>query len=182
MFALSRDYLTLSAPQQTTMQILNHRQIEQKIRRLAIEIMEHNTAEKELIVAGINRNGMRFAELLVAELRRLAKAPINLTNIQINPANPLATPITIGMPLADLAGKPILVVDDVANTGRTLFYACKPLLDILPKQIEIAVLVDRTHKNFPIKVNYYGLSLATTMREHIEVELPSEGERSAYLR
>lgn len=153
------------------MEILNHRQIEQKVKRLAIEIMERNTEENELIVAGINRNGMRFAGLIVEELRKMATAPIHLTNIQINPANPIADPISIGMEATSLSQKPILVVDDVANTGRTLFYACKPLLDILPKKLETAVLVDRTHKSFPVKVDYYGLSLATTMRENILVEL-----------
>lgn len=163
------------------MKILSNRQIEQKIKRLAIEIMEHNTQEKELIVAGINNNGMRFAELIVAELRQRSDAPIQLTNIQINPANPIADPITVGLPIEELDGKVILVVDDVANTGRTLFYACKPLLNILPKQLETAVLVDRTHKSFPMQVDYKGISLATTMRENIEVNLNEAGDFSVFM-
>ena len=114
------------------MEILSHRQIQQKVKRLAIEILERNTEENELIVAGINRNGMRFASLIVAELRQLSDAPIELTNINLNPANPIADPISIGLSAEQMHDKPILVVDDVANTGRTLFYACKPLLDILP--------------------------------------------------
>jgi pyrimidine operon attenuation protein/uracil phosphoribosyltransferase len=152
-----------------TIEILNHRQILQKIRRLAIEIMERNTPESELIVAGVNSNGMHFARLLVEELRELSSSPVQLTNIKINPANPIAEEVAIGLDLSELSGKSILVVDDVANTGRTLFYACKPLLNILPKQLETAVLVDRTHKSFPIQVDYYGLSLATTLKENIEV-------------
>lgn len=164
------------------MQILNHRQIQQKVKRLAIEIMERNTEENELIVAGINRNGMRFANLIVDELRTLATAPIALTNIKINPANPIADDISIGMSAEELSGKPILVVDDVANTGRTLFYACKPLLDLLPKKLETAVLVDRTHKSFPIKVDYYGVSLATTMMENIEVILEGDQTHEALLK
>lgn len=152
-----------------TIEILNHRQIQQKVKRLAIEIMERNTAEKELIVAGVNNNGMFFAGLLVEQLRDLSDAPIQLTNIKVNAANPAAEEVSIGLELAELNNKPILVVDDVANTGRTLFYACKPLLNILPKQLETAVLVDRTHKSFPIKVDYYGMSLATTLKESIEV-------------
>ena len=164
------------------MEILNHRQIQQKVQRLAIEIMERNTEENELIVAGINRNGMRFASLIVEELRELSTAPIQLTNIKLNPANPIADPISIDLSLEQMNDKPILVVDDVANTGRTLFYACKPLLDILPKKIETAVLVDRTHKSFPIKVDYYGLSLATTLREDIEVIIEENQEHSARLK
>ena len=153
------------------MNILNHHKIEQKIKRLAIEILERNTDENELIVAGINNSGLRFASLIVAELKRLASSPIHLTRIQLNPANPLDDPITIDMPIEEITGKTILVVDDVANTGRTLFYACKPLLEIIPKKIEVAVLVDRTHKSFPIHVDYVGLSLATTLRENIDVTL-----------
>ena len=164
------------------MKILSHRQIQQKVKRLAIEILERNTEETELIVAGINRNGMRFASLLVTELREISDAPIQLTNIKLNPANPVATPISIDLPTEEMKDKPVLVVDDVANTGRTLFYACKPLLDILPKKLETAVLVDRTHKSFPIKVDYYGVSLATTMRENIEVVLDDNQEHSARLK
>ncbi|MEL7427341.1 MAG: phosphoribosyltransferase, partial [Bacteroidota bacterium] len=66
--------------------------------------------------------------------------------------------------------------------GRTLFYACKPLLDILPKKLETAVLVDRTHKSFPIKVDYHGVSLATTLRENIVVMLHEDQEHSARLK
>lgn len=164
-----------------TIEILNHRQILQKVRRLAIEIMERNTGEHELIVAGVNKRGMHFATLLVEQLNELSDSPIKLTNILVNPANPIAEEVTIGISLDELNDKPILVVDDVANTGRTLFYACKPLLNILPKQLETAVLVDRTHKSFPIKVDYYGLSLATTLKESIEVFF-QEGQYQAVLK
>ena len=83
--------------------------------------------------------------------------------------------IEIELPLESLNGKNIIVIDDVANTGRTLFYAVKPLMTILPNKIETAVLVDRKHKSFPIEVNYYGISLATTFQENIKVKLVDEG-------
>ena len=172
----------MSSIDTNTIEILNHRQILQKVRRLAIEIMERNTQEHELIVAGVNNRGMHFASLLVEQLRELSDAPIHLTKIRFNPANPVAEPVTIEMDLSALDGKPILVVDDVANTGRTLFYACKPLLDILPKQLETAVLVDRTHKSFPIQVDYYGMSLATTLKENIEVDFGDENNYRAVLK
>jgi pyrimidine operon attenuation protein/uracil phosphoribosyltransferase len=85
------------------------------------------------------------------------------------------------MPLSELEGKTIVVVDDVGNTGRTLFYACKPLLEVLPHKVEMAVLVDRKHKSFPVKVDYVGLSLATTLREHIDVQLSDSNDFAAYL-
>ena len=78
-------------------------------------------------------------------------------------------------------GKVIIIVDDVANTGRTLFYAMKPIFQIIPKKVEVAVLVDRMHKSFPIKIDYMGLSLATTLKENIEVKIRDVKEQAVYL-
>ncbi len=163
------------------MKILNERQIQQKIQRLAIEILENNYEEGKIILAGINNNGYRFAELLRAELQQLNKVKIIMTRIRLNPAAPLAEAIEVDMPLAELANKTIILIDDVANTGRTIFYACKPLLEILPKKIEVAVLVNRTHKSFPIKVDYVGLSLATTLRDNINVQIEKATDQAVFL-
>jgi pyrimidine operon attenuation protein / uracil phosphoribosyltransferase len=157
------------------MQILYQKQISQKIKRLAIEILEHNYDEDEIILVGINNNGLNFAQLIANELIRLTEKKINITRIRLNPAAPTATTIQLDLPILTLQNKSIIVVDDVANTGRTLFYAIKPLLEIIPKKIETAVLVDRKHKAFPIAITYCGLSLATTLHEHIEVRLNEGG-------
>ncbi len=163
------------------MQVLDDRQIRQKIRRLAIEIMEHNCEEQELILAGINNRGMAFARLLFAELQSISKQAISLTQIRVNPADPLATEVKLDMPIEGLRNKAVIVVDDVANTGRTIFYACKPLLETLPKKIEVAVMVDRTHKSFPVKVDYFGISLATTLLENIDVQIPENQAFGVFL-
>ena len=153
------------------MQILNDRQIRQKIKRLAFEIVEHNFEEKEIILAGINNNGTTFARLLEEELKTFGQQIITMTRIVLNPADPLSSEVKLEIPIKQVKNKVIIVVDDVANTGRTIFYAVKPLMDTLPKKVEVAVLIDRTHKSFPIKVDYYGLSLATTLLENIEVKI-----------
>lgn len=153
------------------MQILNDRQIRQKIKRLAIEIVEHNIDEKEIILAGINNNGMTFAKLLEEQLTSFSEKKITMTRLHINPAKPLSSEVKLDMPLKEVKNKVIIIVDDVANTGRTIFYATKPLLETLPKKVEVAVFIDRTHKSFPIKVDYYGLSLATTLLEDIDVKI-----------
>ena len=153
------------------MKILNTNQIRQKIKRLAIEILEKNTDAKEIILAGINNKGFEFAEYIKKEMSQFSAITVTLTRIKLNPAAPLTQEVIIEMPLSQLDKKTIIVVDDVANTGRTLFYAMKPILGILPKKLEVAVLVDRMHKSFPIQVDYVGLSLSTTMEENIEVEL-----------
>ena len=163
------------------MQILNDRQIRQKIKRLAIEIVEHNFEEKEIILAGINNNGMAFAGLLEEQLQTFCKQKITMTRLKLNPAKPLATEIELEMPVGKVKNKVIIIVDDVANTGRTIFYAIKPLLETLPKKVEVAVLIDRTHKSFPIRVDYYGLSLATTLLENIKVQISEKGAFSVEL-
>ncbi|MFZ1704254.1 MAG: phosphoribosyltransferase family protein [Saprospiraceae bacterium] len=153
------------------MQILHHDQIKVRIQRLAIEILENNLEEKEIILAGINTSGFVFAELIFEELNKKKLIPITLTRIHLNPAQPLSHPIEVEKEIHYYHGKTIIVIDDVANTGRTIFYACKPFLDVIPKKIEVAVLVDRSYKSFPIKVDYMGLSLATTFQENIKANL-----------
>lgn len=165
------------------MQILADRQIRQKIRRIAIEILERNYGESEMILAGLNNNGLGFAQLLLAELLPIAPADmdITLTRIRLNPANPLEFDPYIEMPAEALRDKAIVLVDDVANTGRTIFYAVQPLLKVLPKRVEVAVLVDRKHKSFPIQADYVGLSLATTLLNDIEVRIRDVEEMSVHL-
>ncbi len=119
----------------------------------------------------------------MAELQPLRPPDMQLilTRIRLNPANPLDYAPTIELPAEQLRGKPVIIVDDVANTGRTIFYAVQPLLPVLPKQVEVAVLVDRKHKSFPIKADYVGLSLYTTLKDDIEVQLRSEEEMAVFL-
>lgn len=154
------------------MQILNEKQIIQKIHRIGMEIQEQNHAENHIILAGINNKGFKFASLLYDSI--LKGNPIikpELTRIYINPADPLSSDIVIEKNKEELSGKVIIVIDDVCNTGRTIYYSFKALMETLPKKVQIAVLVDRKHKMFPIQVDYFGMSLATTLKENIEVTL-----------
>lgn len=163
------------------MKILNQVQIRQKIKRLAIEILENNYGESEIILAGINNNGYNFANMLMNELAQLTGIQIIMTRIRLNPANPLSSEVQVEMPIEQMQDKVIILVDDVANTGRTIFYACKPIMQVLPKKVEVAVLVDRKHKSFPIQVDYVGLSLATTLKENIDVHILQESEQAVFL-
>ncbi len=153
------------------MKILDSKQIQQKINRIAIQILERNFAEKEIILAGINNNGMGFAKLLAKNLKTRSDITITLSQIKLNPAKPTSENIVINLDEKELNKKVIIIVDDVANTGRTIFYAFKPFLEILPKKVEVAVLVDRKHKSFPVKPDYVGISLATTAKENIDVSI-----------
>ncbi|HJW30899.1 MAG TPA: phosphoribosyltransferase family protein [Saprospiraceae bacterium] len=163
------------------MKILDQHQIQQKIKRLAIEILENNFEEKSLVLLGINNNGTGFAGLLMDELKKITTIQIHLFTVRLNPAAPLSAPIELNTPVESLKGKSIILIDDVANTGRTFFYACKPILDILPKKLEVAVLVDRKHKMYPIYPKYVGLSLATTLKEDIDLQIMDKKDWGVYM-
>ena len=153
------------------MQLLDSAQIHQKIQRLAIEILERNYGEQEITLLGVNDNGSAFATLLGVAIAEQGTVSVRLGSLHLLPSNPLGSPVTASLPVAELSGKTLIVCDDVANTGRTLFYAMRPLMDILAKKIEVAVLVDRNHKSFPIQPDYFGLTLSTTLQENITVRL-----------
>ncbi len=165
----------------TSMQVLDHRDIQLRIKRLATQILECHVGEDRLILAGINNNGLRFAHLLQKELQNAAPMPVELAQIRLNPANPLESPAQMNRPPETLRDGVVIVIDDVANTGRTLFYACQPLLQTLPRSLQIAVLVDRTHKTFPIQPDYVGLALATTLQENIRVSLENQENMGVFL-
>ncbi len=160
--------------------ILDQQQIRQKVARIAYEILENNHKEKEIILAGIHGTGFRFAEYLQQQLQEFSDIRFELVKIQMNKKEPLKALIH-SEPDADPNDKTIIIVDDVANTGKTLFYALKPLLNYQPRKIQIAVLVDREHKTFPVATDYVGLSLSTTMQEHITVHLDGKVKDAVYL-
>jgi pyrimidine operon attenuation protein/uracil phosphoribosyltransferase len=156
------------------MQILNHYQISHKISRLACEILENNLEEKDIYLIGINKNGAKLADLILSELLKISQKRIILGKIRLNPANPLEYLPEIDITPEILENKSVIIVDDVANTGRTIFYALKSLMNVIPHKIEVTVLVDRKHKTFPVKVDYVGLTLATTIQDNIKADLSSE--------
>lgn len=152
---------------QTKNYVLDQAAIGRKLKRMALEVAEQNIDEKELIIAGITGNGAVVARSLVNELKKITSLPIREITIQLNKKDPLVASL---QPIMDLSQKVIIVVDDVANTGRTMLYALKPFLDTHPKKIQTLVLVERSHKLFPVQSDYVGLSIATTLQEHIAVE------------
>jgi pyrimidine operon attenuation protein / uracil phosphoribosyltransferase len=151
--------------------ILPSEESKQKIRRIAYQIWESNFEEKELLVAGVKNRGLELAELLAAELRHISDLKVTVTFIRMNKDNPVHDEITIGVNPADWQGKAVVVVDDVAHTGRTLLYAIKPFMAHLYKRLQIAVLVDRAHKTYPVHADFVGLSLATTLQDNVKIEI-----------
>jgi pyrimidine operon attenuation protein / uracil phosphoribosyltransferase len=158
--------------------ILEPEVIDTKLLRMAYEIIENNFDEKEIIIAGIQGRGFDIACVLNDKIKLISKIKTNVVTIRINKENPVecSLPDTI-----KFDGKSIIVVDDVANSGRTLLYALNPFLNIIAKKIQIAVLVDRKHKNYPICADYIGTSITTTLQEHISVEVKAGKVIGAFL-
>jgi pyrimidine operon attenuation protein/uracil phosphoribosyltransferase len=163
------------------MKILDRLQIIRKIERMTYEIAESNFENDKLYLLGINNNGYNFAKMLQEKLQKICKMDVFLNRLSLNPKNPVALDITVDIDKKNLEGNNIIVVDDVANTGRTLFYAMKIFMDIIPAEVETAVLVDRMHKSFPVSITYVGQSFATTIQDNIVVNLGIKGEESVYL-
>jgi pyrimidine operon attenuation protein/uracil phosphoribosyltransferase len=155
--------------------ILTSADISRKLKRMAIEIAENNYAENEIILLGIYDRGLFIAKQLQADLLKQKNWNVIVGEIKIDKKNPLDSVVQILCDV-DLQHKTIIIVDDVANSGKTIFYALKPLMDKQLNKLQLAVLVDRQHKSFPIMPDYVGLSISTTLKEMIYVEI---GERIA---
>ena len=158
--------------------VLDAPAIQRKLRRMALEVAEQNQEETELIIAGISGNGEVVAKSLINELEKVRNFSITFTRILLNKKAPVD--VAFENPV-EPEGKVILLVDDVANSGRTLLYALKPLLNTNPKKIQTLVLVERSHKRFPVSTDYKGLSIATTLQEHIAVETSGDIITGAWL-
>jgi pyrimidine operon attenuation protein/uracil phosphoribosyltransferase len=162
-------------------EILNATQIRQKLNRLAYEVYENNFEEKELLIAGIDGNGYIVAKHIQELLKKISKKEVKLGRIKLNKKNPLAEEATIDFTEKDYKNKTVILVDDVLNSGKTLIYGVKIFLDKPVKKLNTLVLVDRSHTRFPVKADFVGLSLSTTLQEHIVADLSAKGKETVYL-
>jgi pyrimidine operon attenuation protein / uracil phosphoribosyltransferase len=158
--------------------ILSKEVVEKKLRRMAFEILENNIDEKEIILAGIRESGSVVAKVIQKMLGELSAIKTELITITLEKKDP--TNVSLSK-IFDFNGKVIVVIDDVSNSGKTLLYALKPFIVSHPKKIQTLVLVERTHTSFPVRPDYVGLSIATTLLEHIFVEVRGEEVTGAYL-
>lgn len=161
--------------------ILDKKQTMQKIKRISFQIYENNFTEKEIIIAGVYDKGYILAKLIVAELQKISPIDITLLKINLDKFAPLQSEISLDKPIDLIKNKSIILVDDVLNSGRTLAYSLKPFLNIEIKKLQIAVLVDRGYKSFPVAADFIGYSLSTTLKEHIDIILGDEDTFGVYL-
>lgn len=148
--------------------ILNNQEIEHKIKRIAYQVYETFVDETSIIIAGISSNGYVFAEKIAQCLKEIATIEVILCEVKINKLNP-GDSITTSIDKAVYRDKGIVLCDDVLNSGTTLVYGVKHFLEVPIKKLKTAVLVDRNHKKYPVKVDFKGISLSTSSHEHVSV-------------
>ena len=149
--------------------ILTNSQIKRKIKRISLQIIESNVEEKEVVLAGIEQNGFLLAKELNKMITEFSNLNIKLCSLKIDKKNPLNN-ISTSLNSSEYKNKSIVVVDDVLNSGSTLMYAVKHFLDTELRQLKTTVLVDRNHKKFPIKADFKGVSLSTSIQNHVKVQ------------
>lgn len=159
--------------------ILDEQTAQKKLERMALEIAEQFCLdETEIIIIGIKKSGWIIAQQLEVLLKHQLQNSLSLIEVSLDKHYPNTVMLSKAV---DFNQKNILLVDDVANSGKTLLYALKPLLDFHPKSIHTAVLVERSYKQFPVKPDFVGLSLSTTQEDHIEVVIDDNHNVRAYL-
>ena len=150
--------------------IKDGKDIAASLQRIAYQIIENNDNDGELIIAGITKNGAIIADKLCDIIKTISKNKVTYAEIYIDKKNPRSE-ISLSLPLEKCKNKMVVVVDDVLNTGSTLIYAVNYFLSIPLYRLLTAVLVNRNHKKFPIKADFKGLSISTTIKEQINISL-----------
>ncbi|MEO5571544.1 MAG: phosphoribosyltransferase family protein [Bacteroidia bacterium] len=160
--------------------LLNKKQIEQRVNRIAYQIYEDNFEEKEIFIVGILKSGFTLAERIEAALNKICDIKTHLVQLKIDKRNHISVGIEISIDSSKMKGKVVILVDDVLNSGKTLIYGLRKLLNEDLKKIRTALLVDRDHKRYPIMADFVGITLSTTLQEHISVEFGGK-EEAVYL-
>ena len=159
--------------------ILTNEEITHKTKRIAYQIYETFNGESEVILAGIATNGYIFAQKIAIELATISDLKVTLCEVKINKLNPKDV-VTTSIPKEQYENKGLVLIDDVLNSGTTLIYGVKHFLEVSLSKFKTAVLVDRNHKKYPVKADFKGISLSTSLQEHIQVVF-EEDNSYAYL-
>ena len=151
--------------------VLEHDRIQRKLRRIAFRIYEDHVHESGIVLVGVAPRGSKLADRLKRLLEEISPLKIDLLELALEKATPLHGPVRLERGNVDLDGRAVVLVDDVVMSGRTLMHAAAHLLSSPVKRLTTVVLVDRLHRAYPIRADIVGLTLSTTLQEHISVEL-----------
>tara|TARA_B100001778_G_C18381484_1_gene535456 strand:+ start:263 stop:766 length:504 start_codon:yes stop_codon:yes gene_type:complete len=160
--------------------ILDKDQLNRKINRIAWEIYEKNSTEKKIILVGIANRGLKLANELATILEKISNINIIIGSVNLEKDNLLNTDIQFDLSEFEFKNQVVILCDDVLNSGMTLMYTIRYFLDFSLSKLATVVLIDRNHNNYPVRADYVGLSLATTLKEYVSVILEGE-DKGAYL-
>ena len=158
-------------------QILDIKSVNHKLNRLAWQVYEHNLGEKEIIIVGIANRGLSIAKQLAKNIESISSIKTTIGHLKLDKDNPYNKEVSINLEPHDYLDKVVILCDDVLSSGKTLMYAAKHFLSTPLSKLSTVVLVDRNHNLYPIRSDYVGLSLATTLKEYVNVSLsgPDQG-------
>ena len=148
--------------------ILENIQILNKIKRISLQIIESNLDSNKIIICGIEKNGALLAEKISKELDLISDKNIIFCSMKINKSNPTED-IQLSIDINECKNQSVVIVDDVLNSGKTLTYALKHFLETEIDSIKTAVLVNRSHKKFPISADFKGINLSSSLQNHVDV-------------
>lgn len=161
--------------------LLNREKTLQKAKRIAYQILENNTGESEVVVAGIGGEGYCLAEIIVKFLREISGLKVTIAQLSFDKEAAAQPEIHIESEVDTFRNKSVVIVDDVLNSGKTLAFCLRPFLSIPLRKLQVAVMVDRNHPRYPIKADFVGYSLSTTLSDHVQVVLSDESQTGVYL-
>jgi len=154
--------------------ILDKTQLQQKVNRLAWQVYERNYSQKEIVVVGIEKRGVELSKRISKVLSSISDIKVLNAAISMDKENPFSSEITINVDTSEIENKVVILVDDVLSSGKTLMYATKEFLTVPIQKLSTVVLVNRNHNRYPVKADYEGMSLSTTLQEHIKVVFGKE--------
>jgi pyrimidine operon attenuation protein/uracil phosphoribosyltransferase len=152
-------------------QVLDHDKVQRKLERIAHQLHEENFGEKGIVMVGIAPRGLKLAQRLGERLREISDLQVDLVELKLDKDDPLGAPVKLATDPAELKDRVVVLVDDVLMSGRTLMHAAAHLVRVPLRKLTTVVLVDRRHRTYPIRADIVGLTLSTTVQEHISVEL-----------
>ncbi|MBT5859117.1 MAG: phosphoribosyltransferase, partial [Flavobacteriales bacterium] len=149
--------------------ILDKKQLQQKVNRLAWQVYERNYTQKEIVIVGIEKRGVELSKRLANVISDISDLKVSSATISLDKDNPYSSEIIFSLDSKQIENKVVILVDDVLNSGKTLMYATKEFLSVPIQKLSTLVLVNRNHNRFPVKADYEGMSLSPTLQEHINV-------------
>ena len=158
--------------------ILDYQDVENKIKRISLEILEDNIDQKKLILFGVSKNGKIIAKKIIALIKKYSKIDLELIGVEIvlNSKNVLKFDKSFRV-----NNSSVIIVSDVSQSAKTLQLIISSLMSQDPFKIKTAVMVNRDHSLFPVKINFSGLNLSTSVNEHVDVSVNKDEEFTVYL-